>query len=140
MKKRDKAQEVLSAIHKEFSDDLTLKLNTAFASIQTGKHKEALIMLEDLAESEPRNRRQYYDLLLQIAIHTGDTVNLREWIAKLLNSPSGAQELYQISQNLQTAGFTQYAISTAKKAMALAMTQRNPNFLMRFKWSSVATR
>ena len=128
--KRDKAQEVLSAIHKEFSDDLTLKLNTAFASIQTGKHKEALIMLEDLAESEPRNRRQYYDLLLQIAIHTGDTVNLREWIAKLLNSPSGAQELYQISQNLQTAGFTQYAISTAKKAMALAMTQRNPNFLM----------
>ncbi len=128
--KRDKAQEVLSAIHKEFPDDLTLKLNTAFVSIQTGKHKEALIMLEDLAESEPRNRRQYYDLLLQIAIHTGDTVNLREWIAKLLNSPSGAQELYQISQNLQTAGFTQYAISTAKKAMALAMTQRNPNFLM----------
>ena len=128
--KRDKAQEVLSTLQKEFPDDLTLKLNTAFVSIQTGKFREALIIVEEIAESEPRNRRQYNDLLLQLAIQTGDTVTLRELIAKLLNSPTSAQELYEFSYNLQDAGFTQYAIATAQKAMALAMTQRSPNFLM----------
>ncbi len=127
---RDKAQEILSSLQKGFPDDLTLKLNTAIVSIQTGKFREALMMLEALAEAEPRNRRQYYDLMLQLAIHTGDTVTLRELMAKLLNSPTGTQELYQFSQNLQDAGFTQYAIAAAKKAMALAMTQRNANFLM----------
>ena len=128
--KRDKAQEVLSTLQKEFSDDLTLKLNTAFVSIQTGKFREALIIVEEIAESEPRNRRQYNDLLLQLAIQTGDTVTLRELITKLLNSPTSAQELYEFSYNLQDAGFTQYAIAIAQKAMALAMTQRSPNFLM----------
>ena len=128
--KRDQAQEVLSTLQKEFPDDLTLKLNTAFVSIQTGEFREALVMLADLAEREPRNRRQYYDLLLQLAIHTGDTVTLRDLIAKILNSPTGAQELYDFSESLQDAGFTQYAIAAAKKSMALAMTQRSPNFLM----------
>ena len=128
--KRDLAQEVLSTLQKEFPDDLTLKLNTAFVSIQTGEFREALVMLEDLVEREPRNRRQYYDLLLQLAVHTGDAVTIRDLIAKILNSPTGAQELYDFSQSLQDAGFTQYAIAAAKKAMALAMTQRSPNFLM----------
>ena len=128
--KREKAQEVLSTLQKEFPDDLTLKLNTAFVSIQTGKFREALIIVEEIAESEPRNRRQYNDLLLQLAIQTGDTVTLRELITKLLNSPTSAQELYEFSYNLQDAGFTQYAIAIAQKAMALAMTQRSPNFLM----------
>ena len=128
--KRDKAQEVLSTIQKEFPDDLTLKLNTAFVSIQTGKHGAALKMIADLAEIEPRNRRQYHDLLLQLAIRAGDSVTLRELMAKLLNSAAGAQELYQLSQTLQNAGFTQYAIAAAKKAMTLAMAQRNPNFLI----------
>ena len=128
--KREKAQEILSILQKEFPDDLTLKLNTAFVSIQTGKFREALIMLEELAEREPRNRSQYYDLLMQLAIQTGDTLTLRELTAKILNSPISAQELYGYSQILQEAGFTQYAIATAKKAMALAMTRRNPNFLV----------
>ncbi|MDE0315696.1 MAG: tetratricopeptide repeat protein [Candidatus Poribacteria bacterium] len=127
---RDKAQEILSSLQKDFPDDLTLKLNAAIVSIQTGKFRDAFMMLEDLAEAEPRNRRQYNDLLLQLAIHTGDTVKLRELMAKLLNSPTGTQELYQFSQNLQDAGFTQYAIAAGKKAMVLAMTQRNANFLM----------
>ena len=43
---------------------------------------------------------------------------------------SGARELYQFSQKLQQGGLTQYAIAVAKKAMVLAMGQRDPNFLM----------
>ncbi len=126
----DKAQQILSTLHNEFPDDLTLKLNIAYISIQSGKYKIALTMLEDLAESEPRNRRQYYDLILQLAIHTGDTITMREVMNNLLNSPISSQELYEFSITLQESGFTQYAIATAKKAMTLAMTQRNPNFLM----------
>ncbi|MYB64334.1 tetratricopeptide repeat protein [Candidatus Poribacteria bacterium] len=126
----DKARQILSTLHNAFSDDLTLKLNIAYISIQSGEYRVALTMLEDLAESEPRNRRQYYDLILQLAIHTGDTMTLREVMNTLLNSPISSQELYDISITLQESGFTQYAIATAKKAMTLAMTQANPNFLM----------
>ncbi len=128
--KRDKAQEVLSALQREFPDDLTLKLNTVFASIQTGKHGTALGLLDELARRDPRNRRQYYNLTLQLASHTGNTVKVRELITKVLNSPGGARELYQFSQKLQQSGLTQYAIAVAKKAMVLAMGQRDPNFLM----------
>ena len=128
--KREESQQILSTLHNEFPDDLTLKLNVAYVSIQSGKYKTAITMLEDLAESEPRNRRQYYDLILQLAIHTGDTITLREVMNKLLNSPISSQELYDFSITLQESGFTQYAIATAKKAMTLAMTQRNPNFLL----------
>ena len=128
--KRDEAQQVLTVLQQEFPDDLTLKLNTALASIQTGKHKEATELLENLVVTEPRNRKQYQDLLLQLAIHTGDTIAIRELMSKLLSSPIGATELYQYSQKLQDAGFTQYAIAAAKKAMSLAMVQRNPNFLI----------
>ncbi len=128
--KRDEAQQVLTVLQQEFPDDLTLKLNTALASIQTGKHKVATELLENLVATEPRNRKQYQDLLLQLAIHTGDTIAIRELMSKLLSSPTGATELYQYSQKLRDAGFTQYAIAAAKKAMALAMVQRNPNFLI----------
>ena len=128
--KRDKAQEVLSALQAEFPDDLTLKLNTVFASIQTGQHGVALDLLDELAGGDPRNRRQYYNLTLQLASHTGNTVKVRELITKVLNSPGGARELYQFSQKLQQSGLTQYAIAVAKKAMTLAMGQRDPNFLM----------
>ena len=128
--KRDKAQEVLSMLQGEFPDDLTLKLNTVFASIQTGQHATALELLDELAGVDPRNRRQYYNLTLQLASHTGDTVKVRELITKVLNSPSGARELYQFSRKLQQSGLTQYAIAVAKKAMVLAMAQRDPNFLI----------
>ena len=117
-------------MQEQFPDDLTLKLNTVFASIQTGQHPTALELLDDLAGADPRNRRQYYNLTLQLASHTGDTVKVRELITKILNSGSGARELYQFSQKLQQGGLTQYAIAVAKKAMVLAMGQRDPNFLI----------
>ncbi len=126
----DEAQQVLTVLQQEFPDDLTLKLNTALASIQTGEHKVATELLENLVATEPRNRKQYQDLLLQLFIRTGDTVAIRELMSKMLSSPIGGTELYQFSQILQDAGFTQYAIAAAKKAMTLAMVQRNPNFLI----------
>ncbi|RKU18684.1 hypothetical protein C6503_09105 [Candidatus Poribacteria bacterium] len=128
--KRAEAQTVLSELQQEFPDDLTLKLITAFAAIQTGKHKTALVLLKSLAETEPRNRRQYNELTLELALHTGDTVTVRELVTKLLNSPTTAQELYHFSQKLKDAGLTQYAIAVAKRAMHLAMGQQSPNFLM----------
>ena len=127
---RDKAQEILSATHREFPDDLTLKVNTVIASIQTGQHATALEVLDELTGLDPRNRRQYYDLSLQLAAHTGNTVKVRELMTKVLNSPVGIRELYQFSQKLQQTGLTQYAIAVAKKVMTLAMGQRDPNFLM----------
>ncbi len=127
--KRETALEILAGLQKEFSDDLTLKLNTALVSIQAGEHKAALGLLENLANADPRNRRQYYDLTLQIAVHIGDTVAIRELMTKVLNSPSSVQELFQFSQKLQQTGLTQYAIAVAKKTMTLAMRERDPNFL-----------
>ena len=127
---RDKAQEILSALQAEFSDDLTLKINTFFAATQTGQHETALALLEELAEVEPRNRRQYYDLMLQVAMRTGDSNSVRELVTKLLNSPSGVRELHQFSEKLHDAGFKQHAVAVAKKAVDLAMGERDPNFLM----------
>ena len=128
--KRDEAQEILSALQNDFPRDLTLKVNTVFVSIQTGLHATALELLDELAGLDPRNRRQYYDLSLQLAAHTGNTVKVRELMTKVLNSPVGVRELYQFSQTLQQAGLTQYAIAVAKKVVTLAMGQRDPNFLM----------
>ena len=128
--KRAEAQAVLSELQKEFPNDLTLKLNTVFVSIQMGEHRTALVLLKELVETDPRNRRQYYDLTLELALHVGDTIAVRELITKLLNSPTTAQELYHFSQKLQDAGLTQYAIAVAKRAMPLAMGQHSPNFLM----------
>ena len=59
---RDKSQEILSALQKEFPEDLTLKLNTVFAAIQTGQHAVVLDLLKEIAAVDARNRRQYYDL------------------------------------------------------------------------------
>ncbi|MDE0401271.1 MAG: tetratricopeptide repeat protein [Candidatus Poribacteria bacterium] len=127
---RDKAQEILSALRAEFSDDLTLKVNTFFAAIQTGQHETALALLEELVEVEPRNRRQYYDLMLQVAMHTDNSSSVRDLVAKLLNSPSGVRELHQFSEKLYDAGFKQHAVAVAKKTADLAMGERDPNFLM----------
>ena len=127
---RDEAQEVLSALQKEFPEDLTLKLNTIFASIQAGQHAAAFTLITGLAEADPRNRKQYHELTLQLAVQTGDTVAVRELVTKVLNSPSGARELYQFSRTLQQNGLTQYAIAIAKKAMTLATGERDPNFLV----------
>ena len=127
---RDKAQEILSGLQAEFSDDLTLKINTFFVSTQTGQHETALALLEELAEVEPRNRRQYYDLMLQVAMHTGDRSSVRELVTKLLNAPSKVRELHQFSEKLRDAGFKQHAVAVAKKTVDLAMRERDPNFLM----------
>lgn len=127
---RDEAQEVLAALQKEFPEDLTLKLNTIFASIQAGQHAAAFKLITGLAEADPRNRKQYYELTLQLAVQTGDTLAVRELVTKVLNSPSGVRELYQFSRMLQQNGLTQYAIAIAKKAMTLAIGERDPNFLV----------
>ena len=127
---RDKSEEILSALQKELPDDLTLKLNTVFVLVQTGQHTEVLDLLEGLAAADPRNRHQYYNLTLQLAAHTGDTVAVRELVTKVLNSPIGVRELHQFSQKLQQSGLTQYAVAVAKKAATLAMSQRDPNFLI----------
>ena len=127
---RDKAEEILSALQKELPDDLTLKLNTVFVLVQTGQYTEVLDLLEELAAADPRNRHQYYNLTLQLAAHTGDTVTVRELVTKVLNSPIGVRELHQFSQKLQQSGLTQYAVAVAKKAATLAMSQRDPNFLI----------
>ncbi len=128
--KRTEAQEILSALQQEFPDDLTLKLNTVFVFIQTGEIKTALALLKELAEADARNRRQYYDLTLQLVVHTGDTVSVRELVTKILNSPSSVRELYQFSQKLQQTGLTQYAIAVAQRATTLAMRERDPNLLV----------
>ena len=126
---RDKAQEILSALQKEFSDDLTLKVNTFFTAIQTGQHETALALLEELVAVEPRNRRQYYDLMLQVAMRAGNSSRVRELVTKLLNSPSGVRELHQFSEKLHDAGFKQSAVAVAKKTVDLAVGERDPNFL-----------
>ena len=127
---RDTSQKILSGLQKEFPEDLTLKLNTVFAAVQTGQHAIVLDLLKEIAAVDARNRRQYYDLTLQLAAHTGNTVTVRELVSKVLNSPSGARELHQFSEKLQQSGLTQYAIAIAKKAMTLAMGERDPNFLI----------
>ena len=127
---REDAQEVLAALQKEFPEDLTLKLNTIFASIQAGQHAAAFKLITGVAEADPRNRKQYHELTLQLAVQTGDTIAVRELVTKVLNSPSGARELYQFSRMLQQNGLTQYAIAIAKKAMTLATGERDPNFLV----------
>ena len=128
--KRDSALGILADLEQEFPDDLTIKLSTTLVSIQTGKHKEALTLLQDLSQADPRNRRQYFDLTLQIAVHIGNTFAIRELMTKVLNSPSSVRELYQFSQKLHQNGLTQFAIAVAKKTMTLAMRERDPNFLV----------
>ncbi len=128
--KRNKAQEILSALQKEFTNDLSLKLNTCLVSMNVGEHKTALTLLKELVDADPRNRRQYNQMMFQLAVYTGDTVIIRELMTKLLNSPSGTRELYQFSQKLQNAGLTQFALAVAKKAVDMSKGERDPNFLM----------
>ena len=128
--KRETALEILSGLQQEFDDDLTLKLNTVLVSIQAGEHKTALELLQNLADADPRNRRQYFDLTLQVAVHVGDTIIVRDLITKVLNSPSSVRELFQFSKKLQENGLTQYAIAVGKKTATLAMRERDANFLV----------
>ena len=127
---REKARETLVSLQAQFPQDLALKLSTVFLSIQTGHYAGTLKLLDELSVSDPRNRRQYYDLTLQLALQSGNTVAVRDLIVKLLNSPSSAHELYTFSQQLQRAGYTQHATTIMNKAMHLAMGVRDPNFLM----------
>ena len=126
----EKSQEVLVRLQKEFPHDLSLKLSTVFIAIQTGQHAGTLQLLEELAVADPRNRRQYYDLTLKLALQTGNTVAVRDLIGKLLNSPTSARELYTFSKQLQSAGYTQHATAIMNKAMHLAMGIRDADFLM----------
>ena len=127
---RDAALEILTGLEREFPDDITLKLMTTQVTIQAGKHKEALKLLQDLTQADPRNRRQYFDLTLQIAVNSGDSVAVRELMTKVLNSPRSVRELYQFSKQLQQAGLTQYAIAVAKKTTTLVLREGDTNFLL----------
>ena len=129
--KRNEAQEMLAGLQTEFPDNLTLTLQTGFVSIHTGKHKEAMEAFTKVADKDRRNRKQYNDLILQVAIYTGDTVKVRELLSKVLNSPVRAQALREFAEKLQRSGLTQYAIVAAKGAMKLAMGQRDTDLLMR---------
>ena len=128
--KRNQAQEILAGLQTEFSDNMTLMLQTAFVSIHTGKHQEAMKAFTKVADKDRRNRKHYNDLILQVAIYTGDTVKVREMLSKVLNSPVGPDALRELAEKLQRSGLTQYAIVAAKGAMKLAMGQRDPNLLM----------
>ena len=128
--KRNKAQEILAGLQTEFSDNMTLTLQTAFVSIHTGKHQEAMEAFTKVADKDRRNRKHYNDLILQVAIYTGDTVKVREILSKVLSSPVGPDALRELAEKLQQGGLTQYAIVAAKGAMKLAMGQRDPNLLM----------
>ena len=128
--KRNKAEEVLAKLQAEFPDNLTLTLQTAFVSIHTGKHHEAMEAFTKVADKDRRNRQQYNDLILQVAIYTGDIVKVRELLSKILSSPVSARALKEFAEKLQQSGLTQYAIVASKGAMKLAMGQRDPNFLM----------
>ena len=129
--KRNKAEEIMSELQTEFPDNLTLTLQTAFVSLHTGKHREAMEAFTKVADKDRRNRKQYNDLILQVAIYTGDTVKVRELLSKILSSPVSARALQQFAEKLQQSGLTQYAIVASKGAMKLAMGQRDPNFLIR---------
>ncbi len=126
---RDKAREILYALQKEFSNDITLKLNTVFISIQTHQYVTALDLLKESAADDPRNREHYLQLMLQLALHTGNIETVRELMVKKLNSGAGSRELYQFSRQLQNAGLTQYAIAVAKKAMSLMRQEKDPSDL-----------
>lgn len=128
--KRDKAEEIVSELQAEFPDNLTLTLQTAFVSIHTGNHQKAMKAFTKVADKDRRNRQQYNDLILQVAIYTGDTVKVRELLSKILSSPVSARALQQFAEKLQQSGLTQYAIVASKGAMKFAMGQRDPNFLM----------
>ena len=128
--KRNKTEEILAKLQKEFPDNMTLTLQVAFVSLHTGKHREAMEAFTKVADKDRRNRQQYNNLILQVAIYTGDTVKVRELLSKILSSPVSARTLQEFAQKLQQSGLTQYAIVASKGAMKLAMGQRDPNFLI----------
>ncbi len=130
--KRDKSLEVLNKLQEEFPDDLSLKMNTIFVSIQSGKYNVALDVVKELIHSDPKNLNQYYDLTLQIAMYTGDSSVVRDLMKNILNSPTSVQQLHNFSQKLQSVGFTQYAVAVSQKAMDLVLRERDPSFLRKF--------
>ena len=129
--KRNQAEKILVELQTEFPDNLTLMLQTAFVFIYTGKHQKAMEALIQTANKDRRNTKQYNDLILQVAIYTGNTVKVRELLSKILNSPVDTETLREFANKLQQNGLTQYSVAAAKGAMKLAMGQRDPNLLMR---------
>ena len=127
--KRDESQQLLETIRAENSEDLTLKLHTPLVMIQTGKQAEAISLLTELAERDPRNRLQYENLVFNLAVQTRNTTKIGELVTNLLDSPASADKLRQFSERLHGIGLTQYAIATAKKAADLAMGQNDLNAL-----------
>ena len=130
--KRDKALDMLQNLRTEFPDDLTLTLHTIFAAIHGGKYFVAADVLEECMQSTPKHPHQFFDLTLYIAMSTGDSSPVHALLKNILNAPVNLQALYDFSQKLQTAGFTQHAVAVAQKAMGLASRERDPRFLRKF--------
>ncbi len=100
--KREGSHKILAELQKEFPEDLTLKKNALFVSIHSGEHKTALSLLKELTENDPRNRQQYYDLTIQIAVHIGDSLTVREMITKILSSPVGVRSCISCPKNFNS--------------------------------------
>ena len=127
--RRGESQQLLKILRAENSGDLTLQRHMPLVLIQMGKQEAAISLLTELAEGDPRNRQQYNNLRFFLAERSGNTAQLRELAAELLNSPASVRELIQFSQQLHEIGLTQYAIAIAKKAAHLAIWQNDLNSL-----------
>lgn len=129
---REKAREGLYTLQNEYPNDLTLKLNTVFLSIQMHQYVKAIELLDECAESDLINKEHYYALMLELALHSGNTATVRNLMMKKLNSGSSARELHNFSRQLQSAGLTQYAIAVAQRATNLVKQEKNPTYLIEF--------
>ena len=127
--KQQNAKDILVSLQNEFPDNLILKHNTAALYIQTGNIREAMNIVEKLAQVDASKQLQYYELMLELATQLGDMDKLRKLIPKILNSSYSADVLYQFSNMLDDRGFTQHAITFALKAKSIVMKQRNTSLL-----------
>lgn len=127
--KHKDATDIINTLLKELPDDLIIKHNTALLYLEINKIDVALEIVEELAQVDTRNKQKHYDLILQLASRIGDTERLNNLIPKVLNSQFNAEDLLQLSYTLQEGGYSQHAITIAKKAKSIVMTQRNTYLL-----------
>ena len=127
--KHKDASDIINKLQNEFPDDLIIKHNAALLNIETNKIDEALEIVEELAQVDTRNKPKHYDMMLQLASRVGESETINNLIPKVLNSQFNAEDLLQLSYTLQESGYSQHAITIAKKAKSLVMTQRNTHLL-----------
>ena len=101
----------------------------ALTAILTGEHEEAMTALDQLRKKDWQNREQYDESMLEIAIHTGNIVRVRELFPSILNSAKNAESILRMSEELQKGGLTRYAAAAAKKATILSRGKHSTSFL-----------